>query len=178
MRALSLGAGGEMADGTERLEPWQVIGEAMEPVPHRWAYPSTVPQGPDDAPSVLTDAQVREWRETGACIVDGLWPAELVARVKAEAEATFRGDTAADGGRRGLSSNLMSFPAQQASLNEMSLHPRLLTAMSQLLRVPRTELRLAQSELWEKDERNRSANYDQRIHMVGTPPKPLHPSRS
>jgi hypothetical protein len=133
----------------------------------RWVHPSPVLAGPDDASSVLTDEQVRSWNETGACIVDGLWPAELVARVKAEAEATFRGSCRDSGGRRGLSSNLMSFPAQQASLNEMSLHPRLLTAMSQLLRVPTTELRLTQSELWEKDERNRSANYDQRIHMVG-----------
>ena len=140
---------------------------ADEPLPHRWLYPSAVPQGPDDAPTVLTDAQVDEYHRTGCCVLDGLWPAALVARVKADAERIFRGGGEQTAAHSGLNSNLMSFPSNESdALNELTLHPRLLTAMSQLLRAPPTELRLAQSELWEKSAANNNhGNSDQRTHM-------------
>ena len=140
---------------------------ADEPLPHRWLYPSAVPQGPDDAPTVLTDAQVDEYHRTGCCVLDGLWPVALVARVKADAERIFRGGGEQTAAHSGLNSNLMSFPSNESdALNELTLHPRLLTAMSELLRVPPTELRLAQSELWEKSAANNNhGNSDQRTHM-------------
>ena len=150
---------------------------ADEPLPHRWLYPSAVPQGPDDALAVLTDAQVDEYHRTGCCVLDGLWPAALVARVKADAERIFRGGGEQTAAHSGLNSNLMSFPSNESdALNELTLHPRLLTAMSELLRLPPTELRLAQSELWEKSAANNNhGNSDQRTHMGKLLPQRLLP---
>lgn len=141
--------------------------EQQEPlVPHRWVYGSAVPEGPDDAAEVLTAAQVEEYSSTGACVVENLWPRELVAAVKADAERIFRSEEGRARARRGLGSDLMSFPCEGSNaFNLLSLHPRLLTAMSQLLHVPKIDLRLTQSELWEKAADRTAANNDQRVHM-------------
>ena len=45
-----------------------------------------------------------------------------------------------------------------------TLHPRVLAAASQLLGCGADELRLAQSEIWEKSSINPVANNDQRMH--------------
>jgi hypothetical protein len=51
-------------------------------------YPSSAGELGAD---VLSAEQVAEWRHNGTCAVDSLWPAELIGRVKADADRIFRG---------------------------------------------------------------------------------------
>ena len=67
----------------------------------------------------------------------------------------------------------MEFPTLSDAINDVTLSPRLLTAVSQLLRTD--EIRLAQSDVWAKDGvhvesprwlgRRATDSYDQRVHM-------------
>ena len=53
-----------------------------------WAEPSAArPLG--DVAATLTAAQVAQWRKDGYCVVDGVFPAELVAAERAEAIETY-----------------------------------------------------------------------------------------
>ena len=152
----------------------------------RWLEPSAAKLAPADSSNhadacstctapPLTEAQVREWRERKCCAVDGVWPAELVARVAADASAIFRGSTAARGATdlqpdgyatTALGHNAMAFPCgRSAALNEATLHPRLLAAVAQLLGKEQvSDLRLTQSEAWLKSSLAQEPNHDQRMH--------------
>ena len=64
------------------------------------------------------------------------------------------------------------FPAGHQGFDHLTLHPRLLASVGQLLGCPVTELRLTQSDLWPKYGRpadtgavDRYDNNDQRIHV-------------
>jgi hypothetical protein len=137
-----------------------------------WAEPSqAVPEG---APSddVLTAAQVAAWRERGFALVDGVLPSSRVERARDDAAAAFPAPGSAEtedvndfgsGGR-------MEFPTESAAVNALTLHPRLLRAVAQLLGVEVVDLRLTQSDLWPKyGRRTRTGgerdNSDQRMHV-------------
>ena len=141
----------------------------------RWVEPSAARPFDSDPQSKavpLTEAQVREWRERKCCAVDGVWPAQLVARVAADASSIFRGASTgaalqADGyAATALGRNAMAFPCGRSpALNEATLHPRLLAAVSQLLGEERVAgVRLTQSEAWLKSSTAHEPNYDQRMH--------------
>ena len=121
---------------------------------------------------ILGEEQVCSWRDQGFVVVDGVFPGELLERTIADADEVFpaEGSPEAEAWNDFGSNHEMEFPARSAALNEMTLHPRLLTAVAQLLGVGIHELRLTQSDLWPKYGRVRRSgverdNDDQRIHV-------------
>lgn len=150
-----------MADG-----PW------IDPEP---AEPITEP-GP-----VLTPQQVSSWRERGFAFVDGVFPAALIDRARSDALAAFDREPPSglsDFGSRGR----MEFPTESEAVNAVTLHPRLSTALSQLLTVPVESIRLTQSDVWpkygrEQEETHSLDNRDQRIHVDYPNHTLLHPPR-
>ena len=142
----------------------------------RWIEPIEV-DGPDDAP--LSAAHVRAWRDSGAVVVDGLLPLDLVLGGRTAARAAFApptGDGPADFGSGGS----FVFPAEVDAVNALTLHPRLLAAVAQLLGCGVRELRLSQSDLWAKFGRGKPIddpvdNADQRMHVDYPNHTLLHP---
>ena len=136
-----------------------------------WVEPS--PARAETSPgSVLEPAQVASWRERGFALVDGVLPESLVERVIGDARAAFPapGTEAANATAGFGSGGRFVFPSPSAAANEITLHPRLLAAVSELLGAGVRELRLSQSDLWPKYGRAGAAlgvwdNQDQRIHV-------------
>ena len=88
----------------------------------------------------LTPEQEHSWRTRGFCLVDGVWPAELIAQAAA-------GLAAGEGLGMGEG---QEFPSDLGTINDVTLHPRLLRAVAQLLQTEETELRLQESSAWGK----------------------------
>ncbi len=124
--------------------------------------------GPDHGP--LTAAQVDGWRTAGFALVDGLIPADLLGEVQALGERRFpAADDPGAADFRHFGSALV-FPAAEPAFDGLTLHPRLLAAVGQLLDRPVSGLRLTQSTLWPKfgrtaNQSDRGGNDDQRIHV-------------
>lgn len=97
----------------------------------------------------LTDEQVRGWRERGFAFVSGLFEDELVARLRADAQHAYPAPGSAEAAdlRDFGSGGRLVFPSASDAFNAVTLHPRLLGAIAQLLDVPTRELRLTQSDL-------------------------------
>lgn len=132
----------------------------------------------------MTGDQVASWREAGFALVDGVLPAALLERAVADARATFPepGSEAAQRVTDFGSGGRMTFPAHSAAVNEITLHPRLLDAVAQLLDVEVATLRLTQSDLWPKYARAQPGaelydNADQRIHVDYPNHTLTHPPR-
>lgn len=138
-----------------------------------WVLPDeALPLGDGESDLVLTASQVRSWRHLGFVLVAGVFPDDLLGRVIADAEAAFPapGGPDAEAWNDFGSGGRMEFPAPSDAVNDVTLHVRLLAAVSQLLGAPVGELRLSQSDLWPKYGRgSRSGgdrdNDDQRIHV-------------
>lgn len=131
--------------------------------------PAATPTTRSDA--TLSDSQVLAWRERGAVLADGVWPPGLMSDAIAAAHRVCP-PTDEQGGGWGLTSELVfpfcaKAPGQQdpggrggsvsranlatmSLFDEITLHPRLLRAASQLLGCEPNELRLTQSEIWPK----------------------------
>lgn len=137
----------------------------------------------DRTDAALTDEQVASWRERGFAFVDGLFPPEMIEEARREALRPFESTTPSDepfgdfgsGGR-------MQFPTESDVVNALTLHPRLLSAVGQLLGVPVERVRLTQSDLWPKrapvrPSRHPRDNRDQRIHVDYPNHTLLHPPR-
>jgi len=118
----------------------------------KWIHPEPALDPSHNPREPLTDDQVRSWREAGFALVEGLVPLELITRARAEAVAHFpppdspESEQITDFGSQGL----MEFPTPSDALNEITLHPRLLAAATQLLGIRNEDLRLTQSEAWPK----------------------------
>ena len=121
---------------------------------------------------VLNSEQVESWRSAGYLLLDGLFPDDLIATLATDAEAAYpKPATAAarsitDFGSEGD----FVFPSGSAAFNTVTLHPRLLGAIAQLLDTKVSDLRLTQSDLWPKYGAPTRApephnNQDQRIHV-------------
>ena len=130
--------------------------------------PTRALEGPGD---VLAPEQVSSWRERGFALVDGVHPLQLVRTARDAAGELFppAGSEAAERVNDFGSDGLLTFPTEIDAVNALTLHPRLLRAVSQLLGVEVGELRLTQSDLWPKYGRaGRSGgerdNADQRMH--------------
>ncbi|MDG2306550.1 MAG: hypothetical protein P8R42_18255 [Candidatus Binatia bacterium] len=129
----------------------------------------------------LTASQVSSWRERGFALVHGLFPEALIAQARRDALVSFGTEPPSDHADFG-SQGRMEFPTPSAAVNALTLHPRLLTALSQLLSVPVSEVRLTQSDLWPKYGRKNPSthprdNRDQRIHVDYPNHTLLHPPR-
>ena len=138
----------------------------------KWLEPNEALPQKGARGDILSEAQVIDWREHGFGLVDGVFPPALLAQARDDALAAFpsAGSDAADAVNDFGSSGKMEFPAASAAVNDLTLHPRLLRAVAQLLAVETLELRLTQSDLWPKYGRTwksggESDNTDQRMHV-------------
>ena len=126
---------------------------------------------PCELPGLLKAEQVEQWQAEGYTLVSGLLSGELIATLRQAALDKFPApdsEAAAKIADFGSSGDL-TFPSQVAALNDVTLHENLLAAISQLLGVPVSELRISQSDLWPKygryDKTGIQDNSDQRIHV-------------
>jgi Phytanoyl-CoA dioxygenase (PhyH) len=122
--------------------------------------------------TVLTPEQIASWRERGFAFVSGLFPTELVAALRAAAVASFPapGTPEAAAITDFGSAGRLTFPSRCEAFNAVTLHPRLLAAIGELLDVAIANLRLTQSDLWPKygrggGDRTPTDNDDQRMHV-------------
>lgn len=134
-----------------------------------WVYATPTTDLPDTA---LTAAQVDSWRTHGFAFVEGLFPLDLITRLASDASTRFPAAGTPDAERIADfgSAGQLNFPSRSDAFNAVTLHPRLLGAISQLLGVAAVDLRLTQSDLWPKYGRTKAAtgaldNDDQRIHV-------------
>ncbi len=137
-----------------------------------WIDPAPCLPETSGAGGVLTSGQVASWRRHGFAFVDGVLPAELLAQARADSLALFpnAGSGEAEHVTDFGSSGKMAFPSESAAANALTLHPRLLRAVAQLLDVDVRRLRLTQSDLWPKYGRHERTggsgdNADQRMHL-------------
>jgi len=139
--------------------------------------PDSVVAGVADSEPVLSQEQIKSWREAGYALVDGLFPNDLITSLRADAQAAYPSpnsnearaikDFGSEGG--------FVFPSGSTAFNSVTLHPPLLQAVADLLGVSVSDLRLTQSDLWPKygvseaqtdtKARDRYDNQDQRIHV-------------
>jgi hypothetical protein len=144
----------------------------------RWVHATaTLPDAHGDTiddhrQPVLHPAQVTRWREQGFAFVAGMFEPELVDALRAAARDRFPAPGSPEAARIADfgSGGQLNFPSPAEGFNEITLHPRLLTAIAQLLEVKVTDLRLSQSDLWPKYGHaartpSRQDNDDQRIHV-------------
>lgn len=121
---------------------------------------------------VLTPEQVARWRNCGYAFVSGLFEPELVRVLRDAARQRFPAPDTPEAAKIANfgSAGQLNFPSPVPGFNALTLHPRLLASVSELLAVPVTGLRLTQSDLWAKYGRRSPAsspndNDDQRIHV-------------
>ena len=150
----------------------------------RWLRPTPALSANGPGERVLTTEQERSWRDQGFALVDGVFPEDLVARARAEAGARFpaaaspESESITDFG----SEDALAFPADVDAVNVLTLHPRILHAVAQLLAEEPGGLRLTQSDCWAKyGRKTRSGgdrdNTDQRIHADYPNHTLTHPPR-
>lgn len=132
-----------------------------------WAIPSKI-STTTTSDQILTDEQIRSWREDGFALVDGLISPDLVQSVFNEAMETLRPlmeSSQLDFGSGGM----LEFPSGMSSCDDVSIHPNLLQAASELLKIPILSLRLCQSDVWmkcgkEQTTNDPQCNNSQRVH--------------
>ncbi len=131
----------------------------------------------------LSADQVAKWKNEGSVMVDGLLEESLLDQINLCANEVY-GDSKTHHADFGATVSDVIFPSLQPEnqiLNEIPLHPKICTAVSQLLGCDMHDVRLSQCELWGKygsqqtdlDDDNsskdaiydRSPNSDQRIHI-------------
>ena len=131
----------------------------------RWAEPTAVSKE-----GRLRAEQIESWREQGFVFVSDLLPDSLVSMLREDALSFYPSPDHADIGRYNHfgSNGHFVFPSEYDSANRVSLHPRLLAAVADLLDANVPDIRLTQSDLWPKyggqTPEERSENTDQRIH--------------
>jgi len=151
-----------LSEHLSELEPFRA--PALPPRQAPTIYPSPALTG-DPQGNTLSTTQIKNWHHQGFCLVDDVWPNELMRQAVTELTAT----ALAPGMGQGK-----EFPSDLESLNEITLHPRLLRVIAQLLNTDESGIRLQESECWAKtsavggppvDGWPALSNSDQRIHM-------------
>ena len=124
----------------------------MSSRPERSVEPTRAVAAEDASGKVLTRVQVESWREQGFALVDGVFPETLIARARSEADTRFpaAGSTESEQVSDFGSEGALAFPTEVESINALTLHPRILGAVSELLEQEPSELRLTQSDVWAK----------------------------
>ncbi len=113
-------------------------------------------------------------------MVDGIFPDPLIEELRHRATVRFPEPGTPEAAATS-EFGALTFPAKLSSFNQVTLHPRLLTATAQLLDVAVGELRLTQSDLWPKyGSRERTGGIydiqDQRIHVDYPNHSLVHPA--
>jgi aminoglycoside 6'-N-acetyltransferase len=145
----------------------QIMRRDRRPIDGRAAIRSR-PALSDDTAPVPAD-MVAAWRDRGAVVVSQLLPEDRLRELRAASVADLGPidpDAPGDFGSGGR----FVFPSECEAFNHITLHPRLLAAVAQLLGTEVRDLRLTQSDLWVKHGRTRSTddpfdNDDQRMHV-------------
>ncbi len=112
-----------------------------------WWHPQDL--AASSPPGVLSVAQIEQFRHDGFVVVTGLWPSEVTERAAGEARALHPFNEVVEN-RRGFSEMPWVHQREDApdvALNHMTIHPRALAAVSQLMEVPVLDLRLSQSHV-------------------------------
>ena len=135
--------------------------------PTKAASPATDMKAP-----VLTATDVATWRENGYCLVDGVFPSELLELVIKDCQSVFPPPLSEEAKKINYYGGFVNFPSTYDSVNQVALHPRIMNAVAQLFGVPDlTDCRLTQTEVWPKYgrtdltyEKDEEDNADQRMH--------------
>ncbi len=142
--------------------------------------PTTLIEAVPCEDGTLGQNQIQNWRECGFVFVSDLLPSALITELRNAAAKKFPapGTLEAEGVRDFGSS--LNFPSRLVGLNQVTLHPNLIQAISDLLGTPSENLRLTQSDLWAKYGRSVKAgvqdNSDQRVHVDYPNHTLAHPS--
>lgn len=112
-----------------------------------WWHPHSL--AGNDAPGILDEAQIEQFRYDGFVVVTGLWPDEVIGQAAAEAAELHPFDEVVEN-RRGFSE--MPWVQQRegspdVALNHMTVHPRALAAVAQLMQAQVLDIRLSQSHV-------------------------------
>ncbi|HAY65471.1 MAG TPA: hypothetical protein DCY36_05535 [Acidimicrobiaceae bacterium] len=76
----------------------------------------------------LTGLQIEQWHTKGFALIDGLIPHDLLNNLLAEAKELFPGIGSKEAAQITDFGEGMVFPSSSVSLNDLTLHPRLLMA--------------------------------------------------
>ena len=107
-----------LSEHLSELEPFRA--PALPPRKAPMVYPSPA-LASDPQNNTLSTTQIKNWHHQGFCLVDGVWPNELIRRAIADLTAT-RLEPGMGKGKE--------FPSELESLNEITLHPRLLRVIA------------------------------------------------
>jgi hypothetical protein len=102
------------------------------------------------------------WKTQGYCVVDNFFPKSDLLNAMQRLETLSFPNTHDFGSYKGV----LEFPTEHDSLNDITLHPNLITTCQHLL--DSEDIRLIQSDIWSKttDHTNTAnSNQDQRMHM-------------
>ena len=86
--------------------------------------------------AVLSETDVQTWRENGYCLVNGILPEELLRRVKSDCHSVFPAPMSEEAKKINYYGGFVNFPSTYGSVNELSLHPRMMAAVGQLFGLP------------------------------------------
>jgi len=128
----------------------------------------------------LTSQQVDEWRQTGCVVVNNLIPSDMIRSACSQLDSVF--SSGLDSLKAGTwdfgSKGKMEFPCKYDIFNQITIHPNILKAITNLLNDK--EILLVQSDIWPKYGQESSIsqidNNDQRIHMDYGNNMLVHPS--
>ncbi len=104
----------------------------------KWVEPTNAasPADSGNQSTVLSEADVHSWREYGYCLVNGVLPNELLRRLVNDCNSIFPPPLSEEAKNVIEFGGLMNFPSKFNSVNELTLHPRILTAVRQLFGLP------------------------------------------
>eukprot|EP01135_Chromosphaera_perkinsii_P007520 Nk52_evm4s913 gene=Nk52_evmTU4s913 len=124
--------------------------------------------------AVLTPEQVQQWCENGFCLVEGVFPAEIIDTALEDLKKAFpEPNSVQDADQLAKtqdfgSGDVFEFPTSSKACNDIAFHPRMLRAVSQLLQCSDDKIRLTQHVPWAKygtaTVRDEFFNQDQRVH--------------
>jgi hypothetical protein len=121
-----------------------------------WWYPEVLTGDPSRARGpVLSEAQLSRFHNDGFIVVTGLWPAETIDVAAAEARTLHPAEQIIRDARAGkyhrtrteMPWTQQGDAAPDATLNHMTIHPRALHAIAQLLGSDPIDIRLSQSHV-------------------------------
>lgn len=115
-----------------------------------WWVPDALSTDSPPGIAPLTEAQVQRFRHDGFIVVDDLWPEMLIREAAAEARTLHPAEGVLDSSAPSFSEmpwTQQGDLAPDAALNHMTVHPRALLAVAQLLRTDTIQLRLSQSHV-------------------------------
>jgi len=119
---------------------------------------------------VLDDQHIASWRERGFTLASGIFPDALISELTSAAMQQFPTLHSSEALEIADFGSAVVFPSRISAFNTLTLHPRLLAAVAELLNISVSGLRLSQADLWPKYGRTEKSagpldNMDQRIHV-------------